>query len=460
MSGTELSRDHALNLALLESRQRWRDLVRISADLAFETDADGRFVVLAPEDPLGWSAEALVGEDAQCLLALDDGPRFNPFLSGAPLRDCLVWLRQGNGMPRRMRFAVAPLYDQAGEIAGARGVARDATDHDRAESATARVLRRAALIDHLRSHVLDEVLGSRKIVRGLAALVAAIGATGAAMVKTDQGRCEVLSATGPVDEAWLAVAGKRLAQGVDAPVLLQGKNESLAALAATPTRFNDHHAVLAWRTPPNDGWDGDELGLLAAACTVLRGGLEQEAVQLEMAQLARTDPLTGLPNRRAFQEELNRRIGRLETDGAVGALLFIDLDGLKPVNDTLGHEAGDAMLRDAAALLRCHVRSTDLVARLGGDEFGIWLDGADQFAAAERAEQLCRIAAAQLAASLGDLPQQGRRPGFSIGLVTRQPGSVLDAVRLLRAADAAMYRAKQAGGGSWRAHAPTTDGSA
>ncbi len=460
MSGTELSRDHALNLALLESRQRWRDLVRISADLAFETDAEGRFVFLAPDDALGWNAESLIGMDAQCLLALDDGPRFNPFLSGAPLRDCLVWLRQGDGAPRRMRFAVAPLYDQAGDIAGARGVARDATDHDRAESATARVLRRAALIDHLRSHVLTEVLGSRKIVRGLAALVAAIGAAGAAIVRMDQGMCQVVSATAPVAEALLRRAAKSLAQGLDAPVLLQDENESLAALAPTPTRFNDDHAVLAWRTPPNDAWDGDELGLLSAACTVLRGGLEQEAVQLEMAQLARTDPLTGLPNRRAFQEELDRRIGRLEADGAQGALLYIDLDGLKPVNDTLGHEAGDALLREAASLLRAQVRATDLVARLGGDEFGVWLDGADQFAAAERADLLCRTAARHLAQGVAGAVPDGRKPGFSIGLVTREVGTGLDAMGLLRAADAAMYRAKQAGGGGWRAHATMVGGTA
>ncbi len=452
MPGDILSRDHALNLALLESRQRWRDLVRISADLAFETDAEGRFVFLAPESVLGWPAEAMVGAAADRLLAVDDGPRFNPFFSAVALRDCLVWLRRDDGTPCRMRFSVAPLYDQTGKIAGARGVARDATDHDRVETATARVLRRAALIDHLRSHVLTEVLGSRKVMRGLEALVAAIGAAGAAMLRLVGPSCEVIGATATVAESVRLAAAHQMAQGLDSPVLVAGPDGTLAALAATPTRFDLGHALLAWRDAPHDGWDGDELALLAAAGTVLRNGLEQEAVQLEMAQLARTDPLTGLPNRRAFQETLDRRIGRLEADCGRGVLLFIDLDGLKPVNDGLGHEAGDALLREAACLLRAAVRDQDLVARLGGDEFGVWLDGADRFAAAERAEMLCRAAASQLGREIGEMPDGLRRPGFSIGLAVREAGDESDAATLLRLADTAMYRAKQAGGDGWRAH--------
>ena len=84
-----------------------------------------------------------------------------------------------------------------------------------------------------------------------------------------------------------------------------------------------------------------------------------------MARQARTDPLTGLLNRRAFVEEAQRRIDRLEREGLPGTLMFVDLDRLKPLNDQLGHEAGDAALVLTSTVLRRMVRPTDLVAPAG-----------------------------------------------------------------------------------------------
>ena len=121
---------------------------------------------------------------------------------------------------------------------------------------------------------------------------------------------------------------------------------------------------------------------------VIRMVLEHEAIQRELARQARTDPLTGLLNRRAFMEEAGRRIDRLDREVIPGTLIFMDLDRLKPLNDRLGHEAGDAALMLTADLLRRTFRPTDLVARLGGDEFALWMDGSDELTAAERAESL------------------------------------------------------------------------
>ena len=117
--------------------------------------------------------------------------------------------------------------------------------------------------------------------------------------------------------------------------------------------------------------------------------LEHEAIQREMGRQARTDPLTGLLNRRAFLEEMSRHIDRLDREEQPGTLLFADLDYFKPVNDRLGHEVGDEVLVRTANVLRNTVRPTDLVARLGGDEFALWMNGADHMTAAERAEHLC-----------------------------------------------------------------------
>jgi diguanylate cyclase (GGDEF)-like protein len=127
--------------------------------------------------------------------------------------------------------------------------------------------------------------------------------------------------------------------------------------------------------------------------------------------------------------------------------MFADLDNFKPVNDRLGHEAGDDVLRCTAALLRKTFRPTDLIARLGGDEFAIWLNGADHMTAAERAEYLRDAVPRELEEITGpDLP----RVGVSIGIATRDPdqGEPLDS--LMRRADRAMYEVKRGGRGHWR----------
>jgi diguanylate cyclase (GGDEF)-like protein len=170
-----------------------------------------------------------------------------------------------------------------------------------------------------------------------------------------------------------------------------------------------------------------------------------------MARQARTDPLTGLINRRAFLEEVARRSERLEREVLPGTLLFVDLDNFKGLNDECGHEVGDEALCITARLLRATIRPSDLVARLGGDEFALWLDGADEFAASERAEKLRQDgpkALAHLAVPV-DL-----RLTMSIGIATRWPRRGEDLETTIRRADQAMYQVKRTGRGHWRVAHP------
>jgi diguanylate cyclase (GGDEF)-like protein len=171
--------------------------------------------------------------------------------------------------------------------------------------------------------------------------------------------------------------------------------------------------------------------------------LAEEKVLLE--HVASTDPLTGLVNRRAFSEALDRHIARGAEAGLSVALLYLDLDGFKPINDTLGHAAGDELLVEAAHRLRECVRGEDVAARLGGDEFTLILCEMPP----EAAEQVAARVAARAVAAL-------RRPmelscgvhsvDVSIGVALAAPGTV-DAQTLVARADAAMYAAKRAGGG-------------
>jgi diguanylate cyclase (GGDEF)-like protein len=108
---------------------------------------------------------------------------------------------------------------------------------------------------------------------------------------------------------------------------------------------------------------------------------EYEGRIAELDRLAHRDPLVDLPNRRCFLENLERLIARIDRYGGQGALLFVDVDGLKAINDRFGHRAGDEALLEISRVLVGSVRRADVVARLAGDEFGILLESSDELSA-------------------------------------------------------------------------------
>ena len=121
----------------------------------------------------------------------------------------------------------------------------------------------------------------------------------------------------------------------------------------------------------------------------LRGQVAQLQERVELLdRLAHQDSLINLPNRRGFMRELERLIDRGRRYGHSAAMLFVDLDGLKMINDSFGHKAGVEALIQVAALLARGVRRSDLVARIGGDEFAILLENADEESARETAARL------------------------------------------------------------------------
>jgi diguanylate cyclase (GGDEF)-like protein/PAS domain S-box-containing protein len=169
---------------------------------------------------------------------------------------------------------------------------------------------------------------------------------------------------------------------------------------------------------------------------------QRKAMEAEREWEARHDALTGLLNRRAFMELLPQALARADRGGKPLALLFLDLDGFKAVNDTLGHEAGDELLRHAGTVLRQSVRQTDSVVRLAGDEFVVVLENlslseADGYSVAEKI--LARLSAPLL------LQHGQARVSASIGIAVYAPGSGQTPSALIHEADGWMYQAKQAG---------------
>jgi diguanylate cyclase (GGDEF)-like protein len=165
----------------------------------------------------------------------------------------------------------------------------------------------------------------------------------------------------------------------------------------------------------------------------------------EAAHLAYHDPLTGLPNRAQLTERLTDELRTAAADGGALALLYVDLNDFKLVNDSLGHGAGDELLRRVGARLRGAVRARDVVARQGGDEFMLLLTGlraTDVQIVAERV-------AAEVSAALDDsfsIDDAVFQIGASVGIAF-YPGAAHDAEALHRQADSAVYAAKEAGGG-------------
>jgi diguanylate cyclase (GGDEF)-like protein/PAS domain S-box-containing protein len=167
---------------------------------------------------------------------------------------------------------------------------------------------------------------------------------------------------------------------------------------------------------------------------------ERRRYQDRLAHLVDHDVLTGLANRRRFDSELQRHLERCRRHGPAGAVVLLDLDRFKQVNDTLGHNAGDQLLVSVASVLRRAVRQTDVVARLGGDEFAVLLtDGGQE--AAQRVAQHIVDRVSEFAATLDGVR---RRVTASVGAVTFAAAKE-QAVDILALADMTMYDAKEAG---------------
>jgi diguanylate cyclase (GGDEF)-like protein len=174
---------------------------------------------------------------------------------------------------------------------------------------------------------------------------------------------------------------------------------------------------------------------------IVQGALDAaEKTEAELRHLADHDPLTGLLNRRRFRAELDQYVSFTARYGGQGAVMIIDIDGLKEVNDRLGHQPGDNLIRRLSGILRERVRATDLVARLSGDEFAVLMPQTDVDGALQLGEDL----RAQVAEGFPTGAETGAAT-ISVGITMFGAGRDAGAEAVLVAADEAMYRAKEEG---------------
>ncbi len=218
--------------------------------------------------------------------------------------------------------------------------------------------------------------------------------------------------------------------GVDAAATWPLGRAGAAAGLWQPVRRGDEVAAviaIGWRNrPPARARIPDAIELLADEAAV---ALERVASLEHLTEMARTDPLTELSNRRAWQDELARELARAERSGQRLAVGLIDLDELKTFNDRWGHAAGDRVLLTAARRWRRRLRLTDLLARIGGDEFAMAMPGCGLEQAVELGDQLRGVLPDGLTCSIGVAEWSGAEP----------------AADLIARADQALYAAKNSG---------------
>jgi diguanylate cyclase (GGDEF)-like protein/PAS domain S-box-containing protein len=191
----------------------------------------------------------------------------------------------------------------------------------------------------------------------------------------------------------------------------------------------------------------DDAGAVTGVSVIARDITQRQQLEEQLVRQALHDPLTGLANRALFTDRLEHALVRGRRPGVTVAILVIDLDGFKDINDSLGHDAGDDLLMIAGMRLQGHARSGDTVARLGGDEFGVLLEDITAAEAVRSAEALLEGLATPIV-----LRDRDHTPTASIGIAI---AAGEDAETLLRNADTAMYAAKRQGKGRYALFEPS-----
>lgn len=448
----DVTLETSLRLALVDSRQRYKDFVEISTDFAWEISPDMTFAFVSPRGGLGYSADALIRLDPKDLVLDFASGTDAPFFTSRRLENNEVWLKRADGRAACVVVSATPLIGADGSWQGARGVCRDVTESREREATLARVRNRERVLTRIVRSFRDEVNPENMLAAAAETLARGLGAECCQIFRIKIGKRPSDAGTAQPEFEQAGKFGDG-GDGLETQVLDSiGHGAGAAEVArdnwqilASPSRYQGelNGAVVLWRRIERGTWTDDDRLLIGDIANQIGITIEQLAHHERVLRLSRTDAMTGLLNRAAFLDGLNRQLHRLERDPDDAALMYVDLDNFKAVNDTRGHQAGDEALLKLRDILVQQTRPTDMVARLGGDEFAVFLGGANTEIAEKRAHKFLEEAKELAAYSASD----DKPLGMSIGIAVLAPntGEALDA--LLARADEAMYDAKRSGKG-------------
>lgn len=397
--------------ALRESRAMFKSLTEAVGDFAWVTDLEGRFAYVSGGVPsAGLAAWDLTGRKVADL----GEEAVACFAVRAPMPPRDVRIRTPLGRLVYLSVTAVPILN-GGEWAGSRGVARDVTEQRRSE----RQLEEARKRDRLLRQVLD---GIHTGTDPAAMLENAARVTRTAF---EAEVCRIHYGEDVIEDGTLTTRRPGSAQRLRSECRFQGVKVGRLEVERS-----------------EGDWEADDLGLLEQIAMHVAMAIAQANHLRTLEQLARTDGLTGLLNRRAFEDLMAYRLGAGSETG--GALLLIDLDHFKQLNDTGGHAAGDAALCSVAQLLRRLAGPNDVVARFGGDEFVMWQENVDLAAAGQTAQAL--MDGMELIRQSAGAARFSASVGYALRLSGQEPLQAL-----MRRADGALYEVKAQGRGGFAA---------
>ncbi|MGQ0709329.1 MAG: PAS-domain containing protein [Rhodoferax sp.] len=418
-------RKHA-EASLRASERRFRDFASAATDWFFETDAELRYTWLSDRlrEITGMQVERALGKrreqfvDPAALAAEPEKWRQHlaQLQAHQPYRDFTYRQRDSEGRWRDIMVSAVPAYDEHGVFIGYRGSGREVTAIKAAERALqASEAQLRAILDASPVGVALVSCGPR-LVRACNARMAELMGCGTVQELLDQ------PLHGACLELFQCVEGLPRQDSAEMAVTRADGSTWWALISARPLDYRGEASLLVWV------YDVSELHQA------------RESVQ----RMALHDPLTDLANRRYLQQVAQQALDRAQRQGTRGALIYLDLDGFKAVNDQFGHQQGDALLVAIAQQLQARLRRTDFLARIGGDEFAIVVeDIPDERDPVDLAREIHLLVGEVARAGL---PVQAPAVGASAGVAYfGADGAALD--QLLSRADAAMYRAKAEGRG-------------
>ena len=454
----EVTAEINLATALSASRELYRDLVSCSSDFAWETDANGAFIFVSKRGALGYTAQELNGRIANEMIC--PGPEedrsdtcLSPFTSDEPVQDAEFWLMGKSGHDYCMRMTSLPVFDKKGRKRGVRGAGRDITELRQKETKLTINRKRsnaiAAIVDAMNG-ILDpaETLAAtaQSILSSTQAYRCYIYRTHGEQFVTTEGYCtEAAFGHGPL-LGRSVLAGPEIENLATHLQRAAKQNERLVSILIGEWQFvadftyhggKINGAIVISRPANQQPFRSDVMTILRAISDQAGIGIAQVNQSEELQQLSRNDTMTQLLNRRAFLEQAEVSRYHHIRHKRRGAILYLDVKNFKHLNETLGHQHGDAVLIAIARTLKSNVRQSDLVARLSGDEFGIWLAETAGGGAKSKANDLLKCITQSNDKTLSETELDIR-----IGIAEFDPETYESVTELLERADRARQEAK------------------
>jgi diguanylate cyclase (GGDEF)-like protein/PAS domain S-box-containing protein len=403
------------------AEQRLGDMLETATDWLWETDSDHRFTYVSGAAPPSFADVIFLGRRREEFAATADAPDWEAhhadLAARRPFRDFRYAVPRAGGGVRHIETSGKPVFE-AGHFRGYRGTGRDVTAAVEAQAALREM---SAKLQALQTSGVIGVIACRgdRIVDANAEFLRLVDRDRADL---DAGRLTWSGLTAsPAREP-------HQGDGVDPPLdHPKPFHRNCLRRDGTVAPVSVSSFVI---DPATRHW-----------MALVQDVSEQKAREAQIRELAYRDTLTGLLNRRSFNEHLGRSLRKTSRGRAArGALLLLDLDHFKDVNDAIGHDAGDALLRQIGRRLRQGARDGDVVARLGGDEFAVILKDIDDAAG------IAACAHRLLETLTEPLMHEGQviHPGVSIG-VALFPRDGSDPAQLIKNADLALYRSKETG---------------